>query len=121
EEIYWKREIPWLSMKDFPQIAIPGIYQWPRSKILGGSMFLLLIGFGAMIPTEFNKAQAALDQDQTILVVNNRIYILNGIGKNSKFEQHKQNMNLGMLGLGLVFSYHIYDVIVTKSKGIETL
>lgn len=121
EEIYWKRETPWLSMKDFPQIAIPGIYQWPRSKILGGSMFLLLLGFGAMIPTEFNKAQAALDRDQTILVVNNRVYILNGIGKNSKFEQHKQNMNLGMLGLGLVFSYHIYDVIATKSKEIETL
>lgn len=121
EEIYWKRDISRFSWKDFPQIAIPGIYQWPRNRVLGGSMFLLLLGFSALVPSEFNKAQAALNRDQTILVANNRIYILSGIGTNSEFEQHKRNMNLGIIGLGIIFSYHIYDVIVTKKKEFQDL
>lgn len=121
EEIFWKREEPSRFWKEFPQIVLPGIYQWPRSRLVGGSMLLLLAGFGAMIPTEFNKAQAALNEDQTILIANNRVFVVSGLGTNSKFEQHKRNMNIAMAGVGLVITYHIYDVIKTHKEKTEEL
>ncbi len=121
EEIFWKREEPSRIWKEFPQIALPGIYQWPRSRLIGGSMLLFLVGFGAMIPMEFHKAQQALNQDQTILVANNRVFIVSGLGKNEKFEQHKRNMDIAMAGIGFIVSYHIYDVIKTHRDQTQSL
>lgn len=119
EEIFWKREEPSRFWQEFPEILLPGIYQWPRSKLIGGSMIFLLAGFGAMIPAEFNKAQAALNENQTILITNNRIYILSGLGTNEKFEKHKRNMDMAIAGVGLVISYHIYDVVRTYKNSTQ--
>jgi hypothetical protein len=120
-ELHWKADLPF-DWKFIPRIAIPGVYQWPHNKWKSSGMILLFLALGAAIPVEHGNAQKALEKDQEVLLFNNTIYFLNGIGNNSAFENHKRNRNIAIGGLGGLMLYHWVDVYITEknSKGNAT-
>ncbi len=111
----WQPKKPF-DWKKLPPMAIPGIYQFSYNKWKGGSMSVFFLLFAVMIPVEYQNAQTALNNDQTILYFNNNIYIVSGFGSNPAFETHKRNMNLAIFGLSALMTYHIVDVYLTEKN-----
>ncbi|MCB1179835.1 MAG: hypothetical protein KDK36_19820 [Leptospiraceae bacterium] len=124
KEIYWKNNRDGLAMKILKtsSLAIPGFFQFPRSKWKGISMFGLFLIIGAAIPVEYNNAKSALANDQDYLIYDNNIVMASGLNSNPAFNAHKRNMNIAIGAMGALFAYHIFDVYTTlrDEKGNTT-
>jgi hypothetical protein len=111
----WRPKKPF-DWKKLPPMAIPGVYQFSYNKWKGATMSVFCLLFAVMIPIEYQNAQTALNNDQTILYFNNNVYIVSGFGSNPAFETHKRNMNLAIFGLSALMTYHVVDVYLTEKN-----
>lgn len=119
EEINWvkdSRGFGYYALQSL-KFTIPGLLEYPVNKWEGIGMMSAFGLLAVAIPLEYSAAVKASQGQDTYLVYNGNLVVLNGLGGNGGFSSHKNFYYGAIGGMGVLYMAHSFEVYRYTKQG----